>query len=371
MPAFAFRHIKDLYPIFWSKTREGISAISASLGPSGAGTLEIGQWASRITLDIIGVAGLGRDFRAIYDPSNELIQTYQTIFVPSRQARVLQFLGFFVPHWILAALPLKRNQEFIDAVRTIKGVAGDLVRSKKEILQKGGRVDPDILSVAIESGGFSDEDLVNQLMTFLAAGHETTASAVMWLTYVLSTHQDVQRRLREEVRANLPSLSDNSAEISPPDIDRMSYLHAVCNEVLRLWPPVPITLRIAARDTTVAGYHIPKDTTVVLPIWAMNTNKELWGDDAEEFNPERWMGPGRANTGGADSNYAFMTFLHGPRSCIGSSFAKSEFAIIVAGLVGSFEFSLNDPDLKLEIQGGLTAKPKGGLEVNIKALEGW
>lgn len=371
MPAFAFRHIKDLYPIFWSKTRDGMKEMEDSLGPSSDGSVEIGSWMSRITLDIIGVAGLGRDFGAIQNPTNELNQIYQTIFNPSAQARVMQILGFFFPRWILHLLPVRRNEEFIHAIRTIKSVARDLIHEKREILRKGERAHPDILSVAMESGAFSDENLVDQLMTFLAAGHETTASATIWVAYVLSNHQDVQKRLREEIRANLPPLSDPSAVISPSDIDHLSYLHAVCNEVFRLWPPVPLTLRVSACDTSVAGHYVPKGTTVVLPIWAINTHTELWGPDAGEFNPERWMGSGRSNSGGAESNYSFMTFLHGPRSCIGSGFAKAEFAILVAGLVGRFEFGLKDPDLKLDIRGGLTAKPKGGLELSIKALEGW
>ena len=83
------------------------------------------------------------------------------------------------------------------------------------------------------------------------------------------------------------------------------------------------------------------------------------------------MGPGRTNTGGADSNYSFLTFLHGPRSCIGKDFAKAEFAILLAALFGHYEMELSDPNMKLEIQGGITARPKGGLFVKVKALEGW
>ena len=91
----------------------------------------------------------------------------------------------------------------------------------------------DILSVALESGGFTDENLIDQLMTFLAAGHETTASAMTWAAYLLAKHPEVQTRLRAEIRENLPSISDTDTTVSSVDIDRLPYLTAVCNEVLR------------------------------------------------------------------------------------------------------------------------------------------
>ena len=377
LPAFTYRHIKDLYPVFWNKSRELIEALDVALQKLDIPTkqpsseVEIGNWVSRATLDIIGVAGLGRDFGAIEDPNNELNQTYRRVFTGDRIAQFMQILGNFLPVWILRALPVKRNEELVNAIKLIKWTCYDLIKSKKEKREKGERTDVDILSVALESGGFSDDDLVNQLMTFLAAGHETTASALQWATYLLCLHPDMQKRLREEIQGNLPSILDRDAKISSMEIDHLPYLNAVCNESLRLFSPVPITFREAAHDTTILGHPIPKGTSIVICPWAINCSQELWGEDAKDFNPDRWMGPGRANTGGADSNYSFLTFLHGPRSCIGKDFAKAEFAILLAALFGHYEMELSDPNMKLEIQGGITARPKGGLFVKVKALEGW
>lgn len=336
--------------------------------PDGSSVVEIREWASRATLDIIGLAGMGQDFHALSNPDNELNVTYRTIFSPNRTARLMQLASFFLPEWFLRILPVKRNEEFKEAITTIKRVAGELIQSKRAKLEKGGRTDVDILSVAIESGGFSDEDLVNQLMTFLAAGHETTASAMTWAVYLLCKHPDVQKRLREEIHASLPALNDPTAKITSSDIDHLAYLNAVLNETTRLFPPVPLTLRETDHDTTIQSQFIPKGTTVIICPWAVNTSKKLWGDDAHDFNPDRWMGQGRANTGGADSNYAVTTFLHGPRSCIGKDFAKAEFACLMAALVGKFEMELEDPNWQVQIQGGITARPKGGLRVKLTAV---
>ncbi|KAF2117193.1 cytochrome P450 [Lophiotrema nucula] len=372
MPAFSFRHIKDLYPIFWEKSKEMTDAIMASLNQDEKTThvVEIRDWASRATLDIIGVAGMGQDFNAIANPDSELNMTYRMIFGGFSGQKIMQLLVSLLPGWLLRSLPLKRNEEIGSAIRTIKKVAADLIRDKRANLEKGGRTDVDILSVALESGGFTDEELVNQLMTFLAAGHETTASAMSWATYLLCKHPEAQAKLREEIHTCLPALNDSNATISSTDIDRLPYLNAVLNETMRVFPPVPLTLRETVADTTIQGHFIPKNTSIIICPWATNTSKLLWGDDAHIFNPDRWMGAGKANTGGADSNYAQTTFLHGPRSCIGKDFAKAEFACLMASLVGKFEFELDDPNWKLEIQGGITARPKGGLWVKLRPVVG-
>jgi cytochrome P450 len=253
----------------------------------------------------------------------------------------------------------------------IKKVCKDLIVEKRRKLENKEATGVDILSVAIESGGFSDEDLVNQMMTFLAAGHETTSSALTWAIYLLCLHPDVQSRLREEIHSNLESI-DSHTSITPAQIDKLPYLHAVCQETLRFFPSVPLTIREARdNDSTIVGQRIPKGMLIFIMAAAVNKSTELWGEDAGEFKPDRWMGPGRANTGGASSNYAFLTFLHGPRSCIGQGFAKAEFACLLAGLVGRFQMELADKNFELKVKGGITARPANGLPVRLTVCPDW
>lgn len=227
-----------------------------------------------------------------------------------------------------------------------------------------------ILSVAIESGGFTDEGLVNQLMTFLIAGHETTASALSFAVCMMCKHPKIQSRLREEVRSSLPDPRSPTSSICSNDIDSLPYLNAVCNEVLRLYPPVPVTLRVATQDSTLVGHYIPKGSTIFIAPWATNANKDCWGEDAADFNPDRWLGEGKANTGGMESNYAFLTFLHGPRSCIGQSFAKGEFACLLAAWAGTLETRFANADYVIKVKNGLTPRPQD-LEVKVQVLKEW
>jgi cytochrome P450 len=391
MPAFAFRHIKDLYPILWSKSKESALSISKQIetnagkpkqsdlekGPIAAdqAVMEVGTHSSRATLDIIGVAGLGRDFHAIANPNTELYRTYSVVFTPSRQAQVLGLLNLFLPHWLVRRLPIKRNGEVEAAAKIIRKTCSDLIRAKKEKLEKKELTDVDILSVALESGVFDEENLVNQLMTFMAAGHETTAAAMVWAIYLLCINPEMQTRLRAEIRAKLPSIEEDK-EVNSFDIDHMPYLNAVCSEVLRYYPPVPVTIREAAVDTSICGQYVPKGTTVFVAPWATNKDKALWGEDADKFVPERWITDGVLNaSGGATSNYANETFLHGPRSCIGQAFARAEFACLLAAWIGRHEFELLNAEemdqKKLIIKAGVTARPAKGMWVKARVLSGW
>lgn len=380
MPAFAYRHIKDLYPLFWTKSLEMLRAIARESltndaepahDLSSAPVVEMGNWTSRATLDIIGLAGMGQDFNALQDPQNELIRAYQNIFKLDRQAKFLGMLGIFLPRRLTQALPLRRNAEFFHGIGTVRRVSGELTRQKRLNLDQEKRTGNDILAVAMESGGFTDENLVDQMMTFLAAGHETTATAMVWAVHLLCLHPEIQTRLREEIRNNIPPIDETSPTTTAPDLDRLPFLHAVCNEVLRLVPPVRLTLREAARDTTVQGQFVPAGTRIVLAPMATNTAVSLWGADAGEFRPDRWL-DAAARPDASRVNYAFMTFLHGPRSCIGEKFARAEFAYLLAALVGRFEMKLKDKDQEeVEIVGGITSRPKGGMPVRVRVVEGW
>ncbi|RKK17843.1 hypothetical protein BFJ63_vAg2812 [Fusarium oxysporum f. sp. narcissi] len=367
-PAFAPRNIKALYPLYWDKTREMIERITADR----LETVEVVEWASRITLDLIGVAGLGRDFGAIQDGQNEMVETYNIVFQPSAQARMLHLIESLVPPWVLTALPIKLNSDMSQAARSIRETCRDVISSKQKKLKEKKLDDMDIISAAIWTGTFTEDGLIDQAMTLLAAGHDTTGATFTWGIYLLAKHPEVQDRLRHEIRQHLPPLTqEKESPISSVNVDSMPYLQAVCSEILRFYAPVPQTLREAAHDTSILDQFIPKGTRIVIAPWATNRCSKLWGSDAHLFKPDRWLG--ESAHGGAESKYGFLSFLQGPRACIGQGFARAELACLLAGWVGSFEFELRDgvsiDEKNVDVKGGLTARPAGGLHVKIKKLE--
>lgn len=140
MPAFAFRHIKDLYPIFWSKSIELVSALADQIASShqsadeklpASATVDMHIWAKSTALDILGIAELGQDLGGIQNPEVELSRVYQKILSPSKEFSLLYRLSWILPPWILNRLPLKRNRDIVSGVRVIRRCARRLILWKK------------------------------------------------------------------------------------------------------------------------------------------------------------------------------------------------------------------------------------------------
>jgi cytochrome P450 len=150
-------------------------------------------------------------------------------------------------------------------------------------------------------------------------------------------------------------------------LEQLPYLNGIMHETLRLYPTVPLTMRQAICDSNLAGQPIPKGVVVVLSMWQMNRSPEVWGSEAAEFHPERWITDGKPNTnGGASSNYEFLTFLHGPRSCIGQGFAKAEMRCLLASMIRTFSWELAMDDTEVLPRGVITIKPANGLYLKLR-----
>lgn len=202
--------------------------------------------------------------------------------------------------------------------------------------------------------------------------HETTASALTWACYLLAKYPHLQVKLREEVTRDFRpqdlAASDLEVELSGT-LEQLPYLNGIMHETLRLYPTVPMTMRQAVKDTTIGSQFIPKGTEMVVSMWYINRSPEMWGPAAGECIPERWISDGKPNqTGGANSNYDFITFLHGPRSCIGQGFAKAEMRCLLAAMVASFSWDLAMDDSKVVPRGVITIKPQNGMYIKLTPL---
>lgn len=297
--------------------------------------VELGVWCTRVTLDIIGIAGFGHDFNSLVNPDDDFVHQYNEILEPAGEKAVFFALNLMFPHWLVSHIP------FWQIPKTLNTISGNLYNFAYN-LSKTRRAelnDPktsaeqnakrnDILSLLIKSNDFTDNELAHQVLTMMAAGHETTSSTLSWCLFLLARHPEYQIKLRDEIRASLPSpgstLEPSTSTITAAEIDALPYLNSICNETVRLYPTVPVTTRQVTKATPLAGRIMPEGTSIVIAPWAVNRNTRLWGADANNFRPERWLddksGDGKLtlnNTGGAVSNYDNLTFLHGPRSCIG------------------------------------------------------
>jgi cytochrome P450 len=203
----------------------------------------------------------------------------------------------------------------------------------------------------------SDDRIVDNLATFLLAGHETTAKALTWTLYLLARAPEWQDRIRREVQSAL-----GSNRIGPGTIGKLPLTSRVLKESMRLYPPVPVMTRVNSEGAELGSQHLPKPTLIIIPIYAVHRHRRLWLDpdrfDPDRFLPEKEAGYPRTQ---------FMPFGYGQRVCIGSSFAILEATAILATLLQSVRFEW-DGRHEPEPISRVTLRPKGGMPLLVKPL---
>ncbi|KAG8894960.1 hypothetical protein FRB99_000831 [Tulasnella sp. 403] len=211
-----------------------------------------------------------------------------------------------------------------------------------------------------DSERMTDTEVIDQIATMIIAGHETTSTTVAWLLYELSKAENIhmQEKLREEL------LSVKTDEPTMDELNALPYLDAIIREHLRLSPVIVSTPRCADKDDVVplstpfvdrngvehTEFRMPKGEPIFIPIMCMNRDKNIWGEDALEFRPERWLsGDTHPRSGEIPGVFAgVMTFIGGPRACIGYRMALMEMKVLTFVLLRSISFELSDPNLKIE-----------------------
>jgi cytochrome P450 len=205
------------------------------------------------------------------------------------------------------------------------------------------------LLVAARDGDdqLNDDEVREQILIFLLAGHETTSMSLTFAFHLLGRHRDIQQRVRDEVREVLGDDRPTAAQL----INDLPYTTAVLKEAMRLYPAAPITGRRALEDTTIGGYDIPAGSDVVLSVWSIHHRADIW-PDPERFDPERFLG--NPDIG----RYDWMPFGAGPRACIGQHFSMLESVATLAELVRDFEFvAPADSSDQVPVGSGITLFP--------------
>lgn len=173
MPAFAFRHIKDLYPMMWDKASLLMRTLEKDVvanSAAGSSVVELTTWASKVTLDIIGIAGLGRRLNTVEKDQDPLQQTFEEILEPSREKLLFSAMSFVFGPAFVRLLPWRMNNVFRELAGSLESICRPMLAEKREAIAKKQDDHFDVLSLLIKSNNFSDAELKDQLLTFLAAG---------------------------------------------------------------------------------------------------------------------------------------------------------------------------------------------------------
>ncbi|KAK0107620.1 hypothetical protein ONS96_003426 [Cadophora gregata f. sp. sojae] len=378
MPAFSPVHIKTLIPTFWEETTKMIHGIEDEIRQSNNRDHQVfvTDWSIRAALDIIGLAGMGYHFNSLGNPNGEhreLTKVYRKFL--SRANPVFPWIGLlmnYIPIDVLRHIPEPRNMALNRAFSDVRERAVKIIEARKEKLAHEetdkSTAGKDIITVALRSGMFSSENLMHHVMTSLVVGHLSTAITFDWVCFELGQRPGMQARLREEIRTKWPG---GLTTVDASTIDTLPYLNAVCSETLRFYPPLPFALRVAVRKTTLLGTEIPKGTTIAYCADAINHDKDQWGEDAHLFNPERWMGQGRAGSGGSLSNFAMLTFSAGPKNCIGQWWERAELACLVVAFFGRFEAELANRHTAGVVERAPAMMSREGVYIRLNSVPGW
>ncbi len=204
----------------------------------------------------------------------------------------------------------------------------------------------------------TDEEIVDNLATFLLAGHETTAKALSWTLYLLARAPDWQARVREEVERIA-----NGEQLRSEHLSELAVTQRVLKESMRLYPPVPVMTRVNAHDDVeIGGKTLPAPTLIVLPIYAVHRHRRLW-NDPDRFDPDRFLPEREADF----PRTKFMPFGYGQRVCIGAAFAMLEATALLATLVCAAEFGWDGRHAPEPVS-RITLRPKGGMPLKVTPL---
>jgi cytochrome P450 len=340
-PAFHHRRIAALTGVM----TDAIHAMLArwrGLASAGA-PVDITAEFSRLTLNIVGRALLGIDLGGEADRIGAAV------------TESLDYLEYRVNTLIPtpAFIPTARNLRARRAIATFDTVVADILAARR---REPDRDRGDLLSMLMEArdeetgSGLSDREIRDQVVTFIGAGHETTAIALAWTFFLLAQHREADARLRDEVDrvlcGRVPMVDD---------LPRLDYTRRAIEESLRIYPPVYGTVRDVREDDEIGGYRIPARTMVLLVPYVTHRHPEFW-PDPERFDPDRFLPEAVA----ARPRFAWYPFLGGPHQCIGQEFAMMEATLAVAMIARAFHIRLA-PGAEVEPRPMLTLRPRNGV----------
>jgi len=321
---------------------EGIAERGASL--------DIDQEMMKLTFRIVGECLMSTDISADASSVGQAVATL-LLAVMDRITRPLA---------LPLEVPTPSNKKLSSALATLDEVVLGVIEERR----KSDEDHPDLLHMLMhatdeETGErMTDQQLRDEVITMVLAGHETTANALAWTFYLLSKVPAAAARLREELAEVLPDGRLPTAE----DLPRLAYTEAVMKEAMRLYPPVWLVARNVRQDVQMGGYDIPEGHIVfVSPI--VTHHDARFFENPEGFEPERFVGE-RAK---AMTKLSYIPFIAGPRQCIGNNFALMEGQLILATVMSRYGLHLV-PGQKIVPQPTVTLRPRHGIEMRPVAV---
>ncbi|MFB6361705.1 MAG: cytochrome P450 [Halobacteriales archaeon] len=306
-------------------------------------TVAINRDATRLTLEILTTSlfdlDVSEDRAVVADAARALNERADT------------GLSTFLPGW----LPTPSNRRYHRRMAAFEDMVEALIDERRAAPEAGDDLLTLLLTAGEDDRGLSRTEVVDNVVTFLFAGHETTSLALTYTLFLLARHPEAQRKLRDEVDTVL----DGDAPTAGAR-EQLDYTERVIKEALRLYPPAYVQFREVTEPSEIGGYAIPEGTKLSLPQFHIQTDGRFY-DDPDTFRPDRWTPEFEASL----PDYAYFPFGGGPRHCIGMRFARLELELVLPVLIDRANFELvSDPDLDFQL--GITMQPTSDIELRVE-----
>lgn len=338
-PSFSLRNVTALAPVMSAAAERCVQRLEAARGLRAVNMYdEMVQTTFEVISDVTFSGQEGFDRDVVHEALEAYIQS-------TAKMSLGDLLG--LPSWVPRLHRLRNG----NALTVMQRVADGAIAARRK---SGGKGVPDLLDLLLagadpESGRqMTTEELRDNLLTFIVAGHETTALSLSWALYLVANDPRVQDLACAEARA---VLGDRTA--TAEDVPNLPYIRQIVDEALRLYPPAALVSRTALKDDRLCGREVKAGDTVMIPIYALHRNYVLW-DEPDEFRPERFADRK------AIRRYAYLPFGDGPRICIGASFALTEAVIILASILTKYRFDPVPGKTPKPVM-ILTLRPEGGV----------
>ncbi|KAK0438186.1 cytochrome P450 [Desarmillaria tabescens] len=372
-PAFTASQLRLFLNVFQASAAKLTEQINQRV--ENARVLNMLEWTSKAALDIIGITSFRYEFNSLNGGQTELMAALNNLFGesmmwPTSLELLYTALWRILPGWLLVPLeriPSRATLRMSHFKKVAMKVSRPIYEKQlKEVVNDVNPAEKDVVNVLAMSHlnddakkQMNDGEIDSQLATFVLAGHDTTANTMAWLLYELSLHPEDQAKIREEIsRTKLNA----SGALTSNDYDSMLWLNACIKEVLRFHPLGHILFRQPAQDdvlplsepiTTSDGQvysqiPISKGQVVMTSIYTYNRLPSVWGEDADEWNPQRFLDGREVNQTSLGVYSNLLTFSAGIRGCLGWRFAVMELQSVVTELLSNFEFSMLKGASKLQ-----------------------
>ncbi|MFF4423412.1 cytochrome P450 [Streptomyces sp. NPDC001549] len=354
-PLFTRRRVDGYAEVIAAET----ASVIAAWGEAPGGIVDVSDEMTHLALRAVARILFGTDVEATADVVTECFPVI-TDYVLRRG---------YSPANVPREWPTPGNRRAAAAMDELYGVCDRIIAERRRAgagagAEAGtGTPGEDLLTLlaaarSSDDGEFDAAELRDQVLIFLLAGHETTATSLCFALHLLARHPDEQSRAREEVSRVLGGRTPGAA-----DLDRLPYLTQVLKEAMRLYPAAPVIGRKAVAATRIGEHTVPAGADVILAPWVTHRHPAYW-PDPDRFDPERFTPEAEAGR----PRYAWFPFGGGPRACIGQHFSMLESVMALAMILRAYEFEAVDTEIP--VGAGITLRTNGPARCRIRRLDG-